>query len=128
LATVVFWLYWICLTVVTHAPTPSVEFLLFIPRLGALQADHLNHFAAYAVLSILANLAFGMPGNAWGWRSILIFLVLAVWAMIDEATQPLFGRVADIADWLADSAGAACGGMVAICLPRIVTQTTPPLP
>jgi VanZ family protein len=34
---------------------------------------------------------------------------LAAWAVIDEATQPLFGRAADPLDWVYDVIGLALG-------------------
>jgi VanZ family protein len=48
-----------------------------------------------------------------------LFFGLVGWAFLDEITQPLFGRNADITDWIFDVLGLACGGLVGwlyVCL------------
>ena len=48
------------------------------------------------------------------WLSLLA--ILATYAALDELTQPLFARDAELFDWLADRAGAALGLGMASCL------------
>lgn len=101
--------------------------VLIVAWLGALTASHLPpgdlpelpssdttlHLGGFGLLSVLFLVtlaAFGLAGIA---RPLVAVGVLALYAMLDEMTQPIFHRTCDIADWLADM-----GGMVialAIC-------------
>jgi VanZ family protein len=38
-----------------------------------------------------------------------VAIALAAFGAVDEITQPLFGRTADVLDWAADCAGIAVG-------------------
>jgi VanZ family protein len=95
-------LYWLALAVATHLPKP--------PDIPLEQGDKLMHFAAYALLAFLA-------AGCWSaYRSPLrkhhlfgLFVVLSLYAAVDELTQIPFGRQADVLDWLADTIGVACG-------------------
>ena len=49
-----------------------------------------------------------------------VMAVVAVWAAVDEVTQPFFYRAADPLDWVYDMAGAAIGTSVAALLWRAV--------
>ena len=53
-------------------------------------------------------------------------LVLAVFAALDEVTQPWFGRAVDGFDWLADLAGLAVGiGVVVLFMSRRAAPASP---
>jgi VanZ family protein len=87
----------------THYPKP--EELVG----GRLPADKLMHFVAYGLLGFLAALVLRARGRLVGRTAPLLAAGLAAWAVIDEATQPLFGRAADPLDWVYDVLGIACG-------------------
>lgn len=94
---------WCALFVVTHLPrTPQVTEFRGL--------DKAFHFAAFAGLAFLCCWAVSsrrrLTFAAYGW----IVGVLAIYAAADELLQiPLPRRNADPLDWLADTAGAACG-------------------
>jgi VanZ family protein len=95
--------YWLLLVVSTHVP----------PRTAGLPADQLDklaHFAAYALLAWLLAMAWESSTGRLNLRHLkFLWLVVVAYGIIDELTQPLMGRTASIADWLADAAGAAVG-------------------
>lgn len=85
--------------------------------------DKLAHFAAYALLAVLAVIAaysFGVARRLRpsGWAIVGIggLLLLAGLGLFDEATQPAFGRQFDWLDWAADLAGAATAATLAAVL------------
>jgi VanZ family protein len=41
--------------------------------------------------------------------AVTLFVMLAAWGAVDEVTQPLFGRLADMNDWVCDLVGGAIG-------------------
>jgi hypothetical protein len=67
--------------------------------------------AAYAVL-LVGLLA---AGSALNWRQWfpIVLAAIALFALLDESTQPMFGRAAEPFDWVADVIGAAIGLVVA---------------
>jgi VanZ family protein len=84
---------------VTHFPKLRLE--------GVPGDDKTAHVLAYALLAFLIwqfraararPIRAGFVLKAWG--------LVAAYATVDELTQPLVGRSADIYDWLADLAGA----------------------
>jgi VanZ family protein len=91
--------YWIFLFLVTHLPKLHLG--------GPPSSDKFTHMAAYGTLAFLYWRffeSFERPLSArfvWG-----AALWLAVYALLDEATQPLVGRSADMLDWLCDMLGA----------------------
>ena len=87
----------------THYPRP--EELVG----GKLPSDKLLHFVAYGVLGFLAALVLRSRGRLVGRVAPLLAAGLAFWCIIDEATQPLFGRHADPLDWVFDVIGLAVG-------------------
>lgn len=76
-------------------------------HLGRIPPDKLLHFSAYSLLGTLV----AMTTHAWyriGLRELVVlFAMLAAFALADEGTQPLFGRAAEATDWAADLAGIA---------------------
>lgn len=87
----------------THYPKP--EELVG----GRLPPDKLLHFFAYGALGLFAALMLRARGRLVGRTAPVLAAGLAAWAVIDEATQPLFGRAADPLDWVYDVLGLAIG-------------------
>lgn len=93
--------YWISLLVATHLPKR-------VAGLPTNQADKLVHFVAYAVLAWLLAMAWQASVGRLNARHLkFVWLVVVLYGAVDEMTQPLVGRTASLADWLADAAGAA---------------------
>ena len=107
--TVCFWVYALILMIATHAPARDVQFLVRAADYGLLDADKLLHMAAYSVLGLLAALAYGGLWRTTSTAAIVLFALLAFWGIVDEMTQPLFGRLADTNDWVYDMLGSAIG-------------------
>lgn len=102
--------YWLIMLVSTHVPDIPGE---LDPGIG----DKLEHKIAYGLLGF----GLGIVWEAWklrfSWRAIpLLFLVAGLYGMLDELTQPLFGRDCELFDWYADLQGAALGLMSAYAL------------
>ena len=104
--------YWPLLFTSTHVPN------LHVPL-----NDRFNwitfaaHFSCYAMLTVLLVRGFVAPsrlGQSLPTVGKILALVAAYGAM-DEITQPLFGRFADLRDWFCDVGGAICAvALVAI--------------
>lgn len=106
-------LYASLLVAATHYPRPQ-DLLGPNPP-----SDKVLHFIAYAGLGVLAAASASARGGWNGPRVTLMALVLAVFAALDEVTQPWFGRAVDGFDWLADLAGLAVGiGVVVLFTSR----------
>jgi VanZ family protein len=106
LATCLAILAWCTLFVATHLPKTPIDMA------GVRGADKMMHFAAYAVLSLLccwsvsSRRRFTLVLYAW------IVAALVGYAAIDELLQiPIPHRNAELLDWVADMAGAACGAV-----------------
>jgi VanZ family protein len=108
--------YWIALFAATHVPAVH-------PPLALVHADKMAHAGMYAVLALLLAVAWSQ--RAWvSWRAILaVFALLAIYGVLDEVTQPMVGRSADVLDWLADMAGAI-GGLAIFVAARGLRQRT----
>lgn len=76
---------------------------------GKLPPDKLLHFGAYGLLGLLAALVLRSRGRLVGRFAPLLGMGLAAWCVIDEASQPYFGRHADPLDWVYDVLGLAVG-------------------
>ena len=88
----------------THLPIATT------PTDDPYSLDKLEHIAAFALLAVLLC---GL-GAAFGFKSrtlcIGTFLVIALYGILDEASQALVShRKPDVLDWLADMVGAAVG-------------------
>lgn len=116
---VCFWLYGLLLVVATHAPSANVKFLVKAVDYGPLAPDKMLHMGSYGVLGLLAVLAYGSRWRRPASGVIVVsalFVMLAAWGILDEATQPFFGRAADVIDWAFDVVGVVLGlaaGLVA---------------
>ena len=119
--TVCFWTYGIFLVLVTHAPVDDVQFLVRAADFRLLDPDKHLHIGAYGVLGLLAALAYG---GRWrtAWTAMVVLVpLLAAWGMVDELTQPVFGRTAAVDDWICDVIGAAIGLGVGLAASRWLT-------
>lgn len=95
--------YAVVLVTATHYPRPE-EFLG--PNAPS---DKLLHFMAYGVLGLLAAATL-FAYSLWSRPSAAkLFVGLALAAILDEATQPLFSRAAEPLDWVFDLIGLAIG-------------------
>ncbi len=106
---VCFWAYGLILLIATHAPAREVQFIVRAADYGLIDPDKLLHMAAYGVLGLLAALGYGGRWPNTLSAAIALFALLAVWGFVDELTQPLFGRLADVSDWVCDLIGGAIG-------------------
>lgn len=104
--------YAVMLVVATHIPRLDVSF----DTGTSVPPDKLLHFAAYAVLGFLAGLIAAGSAHSWRRWFPLVLAGIAVFALLDETTQPMFSRAAEPFDWVADVIGAAAGLVVAAAL------------
>ena len=73
-------------------------------------SDKLGHFVMYAILGLLAIRAALAHQRGAARSAVLTLAAIGVFAAIDEWHQGLVpGRVPDVADWVADMAGATLG-------------------
>jgi len=87
----------------THYPKPE-ELLGPNPP-----SDKTLHFLAYGLLGLLAAATLAAAGR-WSRASVASLAVgLAIFAGLDELTQPAFGRTAELLDWGYDLIGLAVG-------------------
>lgn len=91
------------LVAATHHPKPE-RFLGNNPP-----SDKLLHFMAYALLGSLAAVAVRARGRLTGKKAVALAVGLAVFAALDEITQPIFSRAAEPLDWVFDCLGIAVG-------------------
>ncbi|MFN7144636.1 MAG: VanZ family protein [Myxococcota bacterium] len=91
-----------------------------------LLSDETLHFLLFLPPAVFGALAFGR--RLTGARAVALFLALAAWAALDEASQHLTGRDGQWGDWLADTAGAATGILLTRPLLRRRAATRSPAP
>lgn len=93
--------YAVALVVGTHLPQEAVDG-------DVMYYDKPIHAAAYFGLALLAAVNTRLAG--WRITPVVVgavLLAVLAFAAADELTQPLAGRCCDLADWLADAAGAS---------------------
>ena len=108
--------YWIALFAGTHIPIDRV------PR-SVGSADKLAHLGAFAVLAFIFATTWQLSAGhlmtrhlVWSW------IVIAIYGGFEEITQPIVGRVASVADWLADVTGAALGLLAFVMIRRYLQR------
>ncbi|HEV3341269.1 MAG TPA: VanZ family protein [Pirellulales bacterium] len=116
--------YWLIMFTGTHWPHVSLE---HYPQ----NFDKVLHFTGYAGFGFLiaawvsARRKFGLRDFAAG------FAVIFVYAILDEVTQPYFGRDCEFGDMLADWIGGTCGmgifWLAAAAIRKIWPSKVPPL-
>jgi VanZ family protein len=110
--------YTAVLVFATHYPKPEV-FLGPEPP-----PDKALHFIAYGILGMLVAATLATARH-WSRPVILATIpLLAVFAAIDEATQPMFGRHADVADWCYDMVGLTVGFGLVVAVRRWLMRRT----
>ena len=94
--------------------------------------DKLIHFAAYTILTLLAFWAAASYPRIRGHLSrslfsaigLILLAALLAWGLIDEATQPLFGRSFQWNDYAANAIGI-CAGASAIAAAIALRSVSP---
>ena len=97
--------YWLCALVATHVP-PLREH--DPDELPGLPWDKLVHFTGYATLAWLLMNAL-TARRRLGASILLTVACVAGYGVLDELTQPPFGRTADVWDYYADLLGLGLG-------------------
>ncbi len=103
--------------VVTHLPPPKVT-------APPLVNDKVLHFVGFAALGIVG--IWRLNGTSRPIRlaeAAVVLAGLAVYAAVDELTQPYFGRSCEFGDWVADVCGAFIGVLIGLACHRR-TQAT----
>ena len=98
-----------------------MQFIVRAADYGLLEPDKLLHMAAYGVLGLLAALAYGGRWQPMSTAVITLFVLIAAWGIVDELTQPLFGRLADANDFVCDLIGGAIGLVAGFAASRWLT-------
>src|SRR5262245_32510629 len=111
--------YWLALFVATHVPMSAT----LVGKRYSL--DKLEHLAAFATLAGLLSVLGTAMGIRW-WKLVIgIVVVVAVYAIFDEATQSFVSsRSPDILDWLADLVGAGLGIALFFLVHLLLTRRT----
>lgn len=109
--------YWLSLLVATHIPGN-------IPSLQPSINDKVAHFFTFALLGVLLTLTWAVPAGRLKLRHLLwAWLVLAIYGVLDECTQPLVSRGAEVWDWVADVTGAGLGILLAaVVFHKLINQ------
>lgn len=95
--------YTLVLVWATHYPKPE-RFLGPNPP-----SDKTLHFLAYGALAVLAAGTIALARRWTVVRAAGLGAALAAFAMVDELTQPLFARDAELLDWICDCIGIGLG-------------------
>src|SRR5262245_23088984 len=100
-------IYWLAAVTTTHWPRPD------LPPLVNLHLDKVAHFFIYAVLATLLIFAWRATSpvgdrREWGRPSkyLVVWVIAALYGVVDELTQPWFDRDCDVWDWVADLLGS----------------------
>jgi VanZ family protein len=112
--------YTTILVAATHLPRLDMSIEIDTPVPG----DKVAHFAAYGVLGSLVGLIAAEARHNWRRTFPPALAAIAAFALLDETTQPMFGRDAEAFDWVADVIGAAAGLAAAGCLAAAVRMLT----
>jgi VanZ family protein len=87
--------------------------------------DKALHFIAYGLLGLLTAATLAASRH-WSWRNAIVLAVaLALAAVVDESTQPLFGRAAEVLDWVFDVIGIATGVAIVAITCRLLGWPSP---
>jgi VanZ family protein len=93
--------FWLALFVSTHLPSN----LPILPKSGV---DKVVHFTAFAILASLLAMTWQLSaGHLTARHLVVVWIVLVVYAALDELTQIPVGRECSIWDWTADALGVA---------------------
>lgn len=89
------------LLTLTHMPKP--------PGVFEAASDKTWHFLAYTTLAFLSYTASVLTWRDKRFLTVLVFIACAIFGALDESTQPLFGRHADVKDYWFDLLGIGFG-------------------
>ncbi|MEX2316171.1 MAG: VanZ family protein [Pirellulales bacterium] len=104
--------YWLALVIATHVPSD-------FPGVPGDHWDKVVHGGAYALLAALFATTWQLASGELMFRHLrAAWLVLIFYGALDEWTQSLVGRDANLFEWLADVAGAAMGLAVFVWVKR----------
>jgi VanZ family protein len=113
-------LYSLVLELATHWPYDPAGYLRMMLRTQRPPSDKTLHFVAYAILAALLWACLRLRAAAPLRTTGIVLAIIAVWAAVDEATQPFFYRAAEPLDWVYDMIGAALGCAVAMLVDRLL--------
>jgi VanZ family protein len=82
----------------THVPRPP-GFTNIVPW------DKMKHFLGFGTLASMFYFSIWLKGVPRWKTALIVVCVLAMYAGLDERTQPWTGRDCDIHDWYADMCG-----------------------
>lgn len=74
--------------------------------------DKLVHFSAFSLLGWLTAWALELEKRGTYATAVVLLFAIALFAAVDELTQPYVGRQCDPLDWVADLTGALAGIVV----------------
>lgn len=115
--------FWTALFIGTHIPT--------IPQQLDVVSDKQLHTAAFAGLSFLVALASAARGHFSLYRVPVLFLVIVIYAAVDELLQIPVHRHADVRDWMADTLGTVIGftsfAMLRLLAEKLSASPEPPV-
>lgn len=108
--------YAVVLVCATHYPRPEE---LLGPNAPS---DKTLHFIAYAALATLAGATLVVAGRWTAWTAGWLGVAMAAFGVVDELTQPLFGRTAEPLDWIYDCIGVSGGLLVVAAIAFTITR------
>lgn len=119
--------------IATHLPRETAASILF--DFGLVGVNEFIHFGTYAVTSMLWCFAlwYSAPSVGHGKVWLPVFGWMTLLAVLDEITQPLVGRSAEVIDVAADVLGIAVGiataGIVWLVYHSVLSrfEASPPL-
>jgi VanZ family protein len=94
--------YWLTMFVATHLPIRTT------PAGDPYSLDKLEHLTAFSALAALLNVVAAAIGFRSWKASVVIIVLIGLYAMVDESTQ-VSPRSPEVLDWLADILGAIFG-------------------
>lgn len=95
-------IYWPLCFILTHLRLPTSV----APRPGM---DKAYHLIGYFLLGFLIKSNFAFKGKFRNYPVTACLIVIGVYSLFDEVTQPFFGRQFDFLDIAADLIGATLG-------------------
>jgi VanZ family protein len=95
---------WLLAAVATHLPAPELS--------GIHVDDKLLHLVGYFVLGSLFWLSLAAYETRARRRVLVVLIVLALYAVLDETTQAFVRRTPDVGDWLANVTGTVVAAIL----------------
>jgi VanZ family protein len=103
--------YWCVWVGFTH--WPKIE----LPMISGMRLDKVGHFGGYTILAFLLSLMVAICWRAGTkltrWDALGVWLTIALGGILDEWTQPYFGRSFEWGDYAADLSGGLLGIAIA---------------